>query len=200
MTEVNHRYLKDNSGDAFFPITHIDAVQGLEMEEANASLTDLNDSLSTLQDALKQAQKTISDQDKTIKEQQTTIDQFAQNFGNMIGDTGWIDYEIGNATKNNGIKSGFNCAIREVRVGLLNVKKINIRTIRINIGDVPHNVQVAQLPIGFMDENRRFAAVNSSGKTPPYVSLSENGDVRVYFPSENRDGKQWVYGEHTWIV
>lgn len=30
MSEINHRWLKDNDGDRFFPVTHLDAVQGLE--------------------------------------------------------------------------------------------------------------------------------------------------------------------------
>ena len=35
MAEINHRYLKDNDGDTFYPVTHIDAVQGMESMEAN---------------------------------------------------------------------------------------------------------------------------------------------------------------------
>src|SRR5699024_11805521 len=35
MAEINHRYLKDNDGDTFYPVTHIDAVQGMESMETN---------------------------------------------------------------------------------------------------------------------------------------------------------------------
>lgn len=28
MSEINHRWLKDNDGDRFFPVTHLDTVQG----------------------------------------------------------------------------------------------------------------------------------------------------------------------------
>ncbi|HEC2148487.1 TPA: hypothetical protein R1940_001366 [Staphylococcus delphini] len=32
MSEVNVRYLKDNEGDVYYPMTHIDALQGLEKQ------------------------------------------------------------------------------------------------------------------------------------------------------------------------
>lgn len=30
MSEINHRYLKDNDGNRYFPVTHVDAIRGLE--------------------------------------------------------------------------------------------------------------------------------------------------------------------------
>ena len=40
MAEINHRYLKDNDGDTFYPVTHIDAVQGIDQESTDNALTD----------------------------------------------------------------------------------------------------------------------------------------------------------------
>ena len=33
--EISHRYLKDRNGDTYFPVTHIDAIEGLEVEGEN---------------------------------------------------------------------------------------------------------------------------------------------------------------------
>ncbi|MBT2823067.1 hypothetical protein [Staphylococcus coagulans] len=30
MSEINVRYLKDNEGDKYYPVTHVDAIQGLD--------------------------------------------------------------------------------------------------------------------------------------------------------------------------
>lgn len=193
MSEINHRYLKDNKGDMYFPITHVDAVQGLDVTGTNETLTDLNNLIT-------QAQQTIEKQDTTIKDQQDKLKLLDTALGDMIGDTGWVDYQVGNATKNGGLSSGFKCAIREVRAGVSYAPNFRVRTIRINMGNVPHNTQIAQLPTGFVDEVIRFVPGVSSGHTPPTISIDPDGVMKAFFPNEDRDGKQWVYGQYTWIV
>lgn len=190
MAEINHRYLKDNDGDTFFPITHIDAVQGLEND---STITDINNKVVEINETLTKANATISAMQKQL-------DGVGKDVVNLTGDTGWVDYAVGNADKNNGIKNGFNCMIREVSVGFAGAKNFRFRTIRVNIGNVPHNVQVGQLPNGFIDETVRFIPSVSSGHIPPTVSVDTKGAMHVFFPTEDRDGKQWVYGQHTWLV
>lgn len=190
MAEINHRYLKDNDGDTFFPITHIDAIQGLEND---STITDINDKVAEVNETLTKANATISAMQKQL-------DSVGKDVVNLTGDTGWVDYAVANADKNNGIKYGFNCMIREVSVGFSGAKNLRFRTIRVNIGNVPHNVQVGQLPNGFIDETVRFIPSVSSGHVPPTVSVDTQGVMHVFFPLEDRDGKQWVYGQHTWLV
>ena len=190
MAEINHRYLKDNDGDTYFPITHIDAVQGLEND---STITDINNKVVEINETLTKANATISAMQKQL-------DGVGKDVVNLTGDTGWVDYAVGNADKNNGIKNGFNCMIREVSVGFAGAKNFRFRTIRVNIGNVPHNVQVGQLPNGFIDETVRFIPSVSSGHIPPTVSVDTKGAMHVFFPTEDRDGKQWVYGQHTWLV
>lgn len=190
MAEINHRYLKDNDGDTYFPITHIDAVQGLEND---STITDINNKVVEINETLTKANATISAMQKQL-------DGVGKDVVSLTGDTGWVDYAVGNADKNGGIKNGFNCMIREVSVGFAGAKNFRFRTIRVNIGNVPHNVQVGQLPNGFIDETVRFIPSVSSGHIPPTVSVDTQGAMYVFFPSEDRDGKQWVYGQHTWLV
>lgn len=190
MAEINHRYLKDNDGDTFFPITHIDAVQGLEND---STITDINNKVVEINETLTKANATISAMQKQL-------DGVGKDVVNLTGDTGWVDYAVGNADKNGGIVNGFNCMIREVSVGFAGANTFRFRTIRVNIGNVPHNEQVGQLPNGFIDETVRFIPSVSSGHIPPTVSVDTKGAMHVFFPSEDRDGKQWVYGQHTWLV
>ncbi|MDN6630209.1 MAG: hypothetical protein L0K90_02995 [Staphylococcus equorum] len=190
MAEINHRYLQDNDGAEFFPITHIDAVQGLEND---STITDINNKVVEINETLTKANATISAMQKQL-------DGVGKDVVSLTGDTGWVDYAVGNADKNGGIKNGFNCMIREVSVGFAGAKNFRFRTIRVNIGNVPHNVQVGQLPNGFIDETVRFIPSVSSGHVPPTVSVDTQGAMHVFFPSEDRDGKQWVYGQHTWLV
>lgn len=191
--DIPHRYLKDNDGELLFPITHIEAVQGFDVENNKASFTDIDDKISQLNTVIEKANATIS-------KMQTQIDSVGKDVTNIAGDTGWVDYTVGNATKNGGISNGYNCMIREVSVGYSNGKAFRFRTVRVNISNIPHNTQVGQLPNGFIDETVRFIPSVSSGHIPPTISIDPAGVMKVYFPETDRDGKQWVYGQHTWLV
>lgn len=188
--EIPHRYLKDNDGAEYFPVTSGEAIT--ELDKA-ASIIDINNKVAEINETLSKANTTIDIMQKQL-------DGVGKDVVNLTGDTGWVDYAVGNADKNNGIKNGFNCMIREVSVGFAGAKNFRFRTIRVNIGNVPHNVQVGQLPNGFIDETVRFIPFVSSGHVPPTVSVDTKGAMHVFFPSEDRDGKQWVYGQHTWLV
>lgn len=181
--EVNHRYLKDKNGDIYFPITSAGAIVGTINED---SLGDL--------------QQQVADLKTTLGLMQTQINNVTKDVISLTGDTGWVDYTVGNADKNTGISNGFKCMIREVSVGFAGSKNFRIRTIRVNIGNVPHNTQVGQLPNGFIDETIRFIPSVSSGHTPPSVTIDPAGVMKVFFPEEDRDGKQWVYGQYTWLI
>lgn len=186
MAEINHRYLKDNEGEIYYPVTHIDAVQGIDQENTDNALTDINDKINQLQ--------------TTIGTMQKQMDGMALDVINLAGDTGWVDYTVIEGNKNGAVSSGYNCMIREVSVGFAGAKNFKLKTIRVNIREVPHNTPIAQLPTGFIDQTVRFSPAVSSGHTPPIVSLDSAGVMKVYFPAEDRDGSQWIYGQYTWIV
>lgn len=197
--EINHRYLKDEEGDFYFPITHIDAVIGGSTESIGESITAINSKIDEINKTLESANTTIKSLQDTIKTQQTDIQSLNTGLFAMVDDSGWQDYQVANATKNGGF-SGFSCQIREVVVGLNQDRFMRLRTIRVNLGNVPHNVQVAQLPSGFIDKTIRFIASSSSGVPAPIVSVDTSGVVKVFFDSSYRDGAQNVYGQHTWLV
>ena len=195
--EIPHRYLQDNDGETYYPRTDMEAVTGLSKDstivDINTKIDELNSTVDKVNKAVESANKTIADVDKATGANYYMLQDF-------VFDSGWKDYAVGNADKNSGIVNGFNCMIREVSIGLFEGKQMKIRTLRVNIGNVPHNVQVGQLPNGFIDETVRFIPSVSSGHIPPTVSVDTQGAMYVFFPSEDRDGKQWVYGQHTWLV
>lgn len=199
MAEINHRYLKDNDNEMFFPITHINAVEGFDSEATNQSFTDINDKIAEINATLDKANATILEQQKIIDQQKADIQTLNTGLFAMVDDSGWKDYPVANATKNGGF-SGFSCQIREVVVGLNKDKFMRLRTLRVNLGNVPHNVQVAQIPSGFIDKTIRFIASSSSGVPAPIVAIGTDGAMKVFFDSSYRDGAQNVYGQHTWLV
>ena len=65
--EVNHRYLKDKDGDTYFPIAHINAVEGMDTEGSKNPFTDINDKINQMNTLITQANETIAEQQKIIK-------------------------------------------------------------------------------------------------------------------------------------
>lgn len=204
---IDIRNLQDSKGNVYYPQTHAEAVEGLDVNDIENSITELEGSVNTISETLSQKSDDSQQQD-VINKQQEKINGLDENIqflssalSDVVGDTGWKDYEVAKGfDKNGGLKSGFKCGIREIRVGNKQSPIVRIRTIRINIGLLPHNLPVAKLPIGFVDEVIRFVPGVSSGHTPPVIGIDPDGTVKVYFPSEDRDGNQWVYGQYTWIV
>ncbi|WP_210123497.1 hypothetical protein [Staphylococcus sp. GDX8P106P-2] len=199
MTEINHRYLKDNDGDTFYPVTHIDAVQGIDQESTDNALTDMNDKINQMNTLIDNANKTIEEQRKTIEKQKTSLEVLDTALGDMVGDTGWIDYQVHPNNTKNYISTGSPCAIREVRIGNSLMPHLFVfRSIRVNIGKIKHNTVVAQLPQGFTKDTVSFVIRSSGGKTPIEFSIEKDNSVKAFLYGNDSD--LWAYGEYTWLV
>lgn len=57
---VGHRYMRDREGETYFPITHIDALLGIED-------IDLNEDVNNINLLIENIKKTITNQEKDIK-------------------------------------------------------------------------------------------------------------------------------------
>lgn len=194
MAEVNHRYLKDNDGDTYFPITHIDAVQGIDQESTDNALTDMNDKIN-------QMNTLITEANKKIEEQKKVIDFFDAAMGDMVGDTGWIDVSIPTANKNNANTGGFKSGIREVRTGSTSLPyHFTFRSIRLNVSNITGNtMQIAQLPSGFITDNQSFIARGSGYSHPITIECLKDGRVMAFVHPDDQSKKNWVYQEFTWL-
>lgn len=201
MAEINHRYLKDNDNDTFFPITHIDAVQGIDQESTDNALTDMNDKISQMNTLIGNANKTIAEQKKIIEENKKVINVHDLILGNMVGDTGWIDIDIPKANKNNAVSSGFKSGIREVRAGSTSLPNyFTFRSIRLNVSNITgESMQIAQLPTGFVTNNQSFVARGNGYRHPITIECLSDGRVMAFVHPDAQSSTNWVYQEFTWL-
>ncbi|WP_436962724.1 hypothetical protein [Staphylococcus shinii] len=174
MAEINHRYLKDNEGEIYYPVTHIDALQG------DISIVDINEK---------------------IKEMNALIDTINTKVSDMVGDTGWIDISIPPDNKNTAVATGFNSAIREVRAGnSLIGKSFVVRSIRLNVGNITgSSMQIAQLPTGFVTDNQSFPARQNGYRNPITIECLKDGKVIAFVHPDDQAKANWVYQEFTWL-
>ena len=201
MVEINHRYLKDNDGDTFYPVTHIDAVQGIDQESTDNALTDMNDKINQMNSMIDNANKTIAEQKKVIDRNKEIIDYFDVAIGDMVGDTGWVDISVPPTMKNSAQTNGFKCGIREVRVGnTLIPHYFVVRSIRLNISNITgSNMQIAQLPTGFITDNQSFMARGNGYRHPITIECLKDGKVMAFVHPDDQSKTNWVYQEFTWL-
>ena len=201
MAEINHRYLKDNDGDTFYPVTHIDAVQGIDQESTDNALTDMNDKINQMNSMIDNANKTIAEQKKIIDRNKEIIDYFDVAIGDMVGDTGWVDISVPPTMKNSAQTNGFKCGIREVRVGnTLIPHYFVVRSIRLNISNITGNsMQIAQLPTGFITDNQSFMARGYGYRHPITIECLKDGKVMAFVHPDDQSKTNWLYQEFTWL-
>lgn len=201
MAEINHRYLKDNDGDTFYPVTHIDAVQGIDQESTDNALTDMNDKINQMNSMIDNANKTIAEQKKIIDRNKEIIDYFDVAIGDMVGDTGWVDISVPPTMKNFAQTNGFKCGIREVRVGnTLIPHYFVVRSIRLNISNITgSNMQIAQLPTGFITDNQSFMARGNGYRHPITIECLKDGKVMAFVHPDDQSKTNWLYQEFTWL-
>ena len=194
MAEINHRYLKDNDNEVYYPVTHIDAVQGIDQESTDNALTDMNDKINQMNTLIDKA-------NKTIEEQKKLLEVFDVALGDMVGDTGWVDISIPPANKNNAVGTGFKSGIREVRAGnSLMPHRFIVRSIRLNVSNITgDSMQIAQLPTGFVTNNQSFMARGNGYRHPVVIECLSDGKVMAFVHPDDQSKTNWVYQEFTWL-
>lgn len=172
------KYPLDEKQEQYFAATHKDAVQGIDLDELENSIAELQ-----------------SDNNKT----NSSINELMEFRDTVIGDTGWVDFQLLPGIKKNtkGGDNSFNTGVREVRFG-----SIRIKSIRLNIENVPHNVQIAQMPLGFITVNQNFYATTDGNSSPIRVSADKAGGVSIYLNGDDKNKPQknvWIYQQFTWL-
>lgn len=163
---------RNEDGDYVYAKTHLDAIDG--MEEYTEGLT-----------------------------------QVAQLLGDYIFDTGWksYDYNAGNGVKINTRygNDGFQCGIREITLNPYkfgNEISISIKMFRINVENFEHDMQLFQLPTGFLENGIRFLMSGSGNRNPYILDAKTDGSVKVFINDEDKNyssSSNWMYGQYTWI-
>lgn len=170
------KYPLDEDQEQYFAATHKDAVQGIDLDDLENSVAELqNDNNNT----------------------NSNINELMEFRDTITGDTGWVDIGIlPSIDKNSRFGSdGFSCAVREMRVG-----NIRMKSVRLNLSKVPHDVQIAQLPIGFITKNQYFNATTNGNVYPIRIAMETDGKVRTYINKNDQDRNDlWIYQQFTWI-
>ncbi|MCY1602918.1 hypothetical protein [Staphylococcus pettenkoferi] len=185
--EISHRYLKDRNGDTYFPVTHIDAIEGLEVEGENNPFINIAEKVEQL--------------NKMIEKQKTSLELLDTAMKDMVGDSGWVDISIPPNMKNNAVGTGFKSSIREVSVGNRSMPHyFIIRSIRLNISEITgSSMQIAQLPTGFITSNQSFLARQHGNRSPVTVECLKDGKVMAYIHPDDQSKNNWIYQEYTWL-
>lgn len=161
------KYPLDEYGEPYFAGSHVDAIKGME---------DIKNGISKNTELAKGIESVLN---------------------NLIGDTGWKDYDVASKfKKNEGVSDGFTCGIREIRIG-----KLVIKSIRINFGKVTNNEQVAQFPSGFIKKTQTFISRSNSSDNGIQFSARDDGSLWSYVNKADRElsTDRWAYFEHTWL-
>ncbi|AYU54687.1 hypothetical protein [Staphylococcus debuckii] len=170
------KYPLDENQEQYFAATHKEAVQGIDLDDLENSITGLQNNFN----------KTNSDINDLM------------NFKNtVIGDTGWVNIQMIPSVDNNSRfgNDGFSSAIREIRVG-----NIRMKSVRLNLSKVPHDVQIAQLPIGFITKNQYFNAVTNGNVYSIKIAMETDGKIRTYINKNDQSRTDlWIYQQFTWI-
>lgn len=184
-TEI--KYPLDENGDPYFAATHISGVQGIDKDGIDTNLTELDEKIVKLKNL-------IEEQDKALKLLNKTL-------SDLVGDTGWIEYQVPPDMKNKAVSSGFKCAIREVRAGNeLIGKHFVVRSIRLNVSEITGaSMQIAQLPTDFITDNQSFIARQNGYRHPITIECLKNGKVMAFVHPDDQNKTNWVYQEFTWL-
>ncbi|WP_426458411.1 hypothetical protein [Staphylococcus nepalensis] len=191
-TEI--KYSLDENEEPYFAATHIDGVQGLNKADLDNDFIDVNKKIAKLEVLVKDQQKIIEDNKKTVELHEKTL-------SDMVGDTGWIEFQVPPSMKNKAVSSGFKCAIREVRAGNnLIGNYFVVRSIRLNVSEITgSSMQIAQLPTGFITDNQSFMARQHGHSHPITIECKKDGSVTAFVHPDDQNKTNWVYQEFTWL-
>ena len=170
--DVDVIQFRNSDGDYVYTKTHLDAIDG--MEEYTEGLT-----------------------------------QVAQILGDYIQDSGWktYDYNKENGVEINGnyTSNGFKCGIREISLNpkaFGNENQFKIKMFRINVRNFSNNMQLFQLPIGFIKTSIRFQMSGNGNRHPYIIEANSDGKVMVFVNKDeqsNSSNSNWIYGQYTWV-
>lgn len=166
------KYSLDENQEKYYAATHKNAVQGIDLDDIENTVNDY----------------------KNINSEIESLMNFKKT---LIGDTGWVDIQtLPSVDKNSRFGSdGFNCGVREIRIG-----SIRMKSVRFNLSKIPHDAQIAQLPTGFITKNQYFNATTNGNVYPIRIAMETDGKVRTYVNKDDQNRNDlWIYQQFTWI-
>lgn len=185
--------MKDRDGETYFPITHVDALIGLEQ---------FDDS-----EYIKKVEEKVDRAERNIKIVDENNHNLEDSFKDFIGVTNWTSYanNVAPGVQTNTAYSsdGFKCEVKEVRIGVTGLTPIvRYKTITYNLRNFKLGEQVAQLPVGFMTKSHSFPAYGNGNMGAYRVEVTKSGAMTIFGGLNDKSlptDSYWVYGQYTWI-
>lgn len=90
MTEINIRYVTDKKDNKYYPITHMDAIEGFDISQFE-DMADMKEDLESIWDQ-------SNDTSGQLSSLQSKVSSIESSISNMIRDTGWMNVQFLNNT------------------------------------------------------------------------------------------------------
>lgn len=90
MTKINIRYVTDKKDNEYYPITHMDAIEGFDISQFE-DMADMKEDLESIWDQ-------SNDTSGQLSSLQSKVSSIESSISNMIRDTGWMDVQFLNNT------------------------------------------------------------------------------------------------------
>ena len=171
MTDINIRYVTDNKDNAYYPITHIDAVEGFDLLEF--------EDMSNIKEEISNVSNQSSNTSAQVTNLQNQLNTLISTVNGLVQDSGWQDIEL----LNGAIPYASNSVPKARLVSVNGVFFLSLKGAIKGITET--NIDIAKIPLSMsalVKETKPFAQTMSvSGGIAQFtrMSLKTDGVIKI---------------------
>lgn len=193
MTEINIRYVTDDRDNKYYPITHMDAIEGFDI----SNFEDMDDIKEDLENVWNQSNDTSGQ----LSSLQSKLSSIESSINNMIRDTGWMKVQfLNNTTEYNSSESPQARLVSFNGVNFISLKGAfkGLTSNNMDIGKIPNEISsVLKRSIPFAQN------MSDSGENAHFtrMKLSSDGIIKIERATLNTVSKnQWFPVDATIMI
>jgi len=171
MPEINIRYVTDDKDNAYYPITHMDAVEGLDLLEF--------EDMSNIKEEISNVSNQSSNTSAQVTNLQNQLNTLISTVNGLVQDSGWQDIEL----LNGAIPYASNSVPKARLVSVNGVFFLSLKGAIKGITET--NIDIAKIPLSMsalVKETKPFAQTMSvSGGIAQFtrMSLKKDGVLKI---------------------
>ena len=171
MPEINIRYVTDDKDNAYYPITHMDAVEGLDLLEF--------EDMSNIKEEISNVSNQSSNTSAQVTNLQNQLNTLISTVNGLVQDSGWQDIEL----LNGAIPYASNSVPKAKLVSVNGVFFLSLKGAIKGITET--NIDIAKIPLSMsalVKETKPFAQTMSvSGGIAQFtrMSLKTDGVIKI---------------------
>ena len=171
MPEINIRYVTDDKDNAYYPITHMDAVEGLDLLEF--------EDMSNIKEEISNVSNQSSNTSAQVTNLQNQLNTLISTVNGLVQDSGWQDIEL----LNGAIPYASNSVPKARLVSVNGVFFLSLKGAIKGITET--NIDIAKIPLSMsalVKETKPFAQTMSvSGGIAQFtrMSLKTDGVIKI---------------------